>query len=94
MNIRYHNAVVGHLPEADAWLPGVLAPDPVTGQSYAVTLPNGKFLSLAQCNGELSESDTVGPYEAFSLGQDVNLLRVGYGTLEGGPRFALFYVNA
>jgi len=93
-NILYQNAVVGHLTPANAWLPGTLAPDPVTGQSFAVTLPNGKFLSLAQCNGELSESDTVGPYEAFSIGQDLNLLRIGYGTLDGGPRFAIFYVNA
>ena len=92
--ILYQNAVVGHLTPASAWLPGTLAPDPVTGQSYAVTLPNGKYLSLAQRNGELSESDTVGPYEAFGIGQDLNLLRVGYGTLDGGPRFALVYVYA
>ena len=79
---------MGHIPAADQWLPGVLAPDPVTGQSFAVTLPDGKFLSLGQKNGELSESDSVGPYEAFSIDTTLNVLRCGYGDLNDGPRFA------
>ena len=74
---------------AIVWTPATMEPiaDSQLG-SVSVKKDNGLYLSVGK-TGAYGESSTIGPYEAFDVALELNVLRTG-----DEPRFCLWYRHA